>query len=67
MEKNVYYFVYFRSLDTLDYIYKRPYTRISPYLVGIVLAFYLHRRKLSGCGKNSLVSHTCVHANLYGL
>ncbi|KAG8198740.1 hypothetical protein JTE90_023505 [Oedothorax gibbosus] len=45
-----------RLYSTLDYIHKRPYTAISPYLVGIMLAYYLYVRKAKGCGKNGFVT-----------
>ncbi|KAG8181950.1 hypothetical protein JTE90_026891 [Oedothorax gibbosus] len=45
-----------RWMKFFNMVYTKPYTRISPYLVGIGLAYYLYKRRESACGKNSLVT-----------
>ncbi|CAL1280543.1 unnamed protein product, partial [Larinioides sclopetarius] len=33
--------------EYFDNIYSKPYTRISPYLIAILLAYYLHKRNFN--------------------
>ncbi|KAG8198743.1 hypothetical protein JTE90_023508 [Oedothorax gibbosus] len=33
-----------RFMDFFNYLYVRPYTRMGPYLIGILLAYILHKR-----------------------
>lgn len=40
----------------------RPYTRIGPYLIGIALAYGLHKKKQNGCEKDSWVSFYFMNA-----
>ncbi|GFW25938.1 nose resistant to fluoxetine protein 6 [Trichonephila clavipes] len=47
-----------RWTDYFDLLYIKPYTRMGPYLVGIVLAYYIHKRKQNGSRKLSLITLT---------
>ncbi|GFU10858.1 nose resistant to fluoxetine protein 6 [Trichonephila clavipes] len=47
-----------RWMDFFDKLYVKPYTRISPYLVGIIVAYYLFRRKQSNARKLNLITLT---------
>ncbi|GFT48275.1 nose resistant to fluoxetine protein 6, partial [Nephila pilipes] len=40
--------------DYTDIIYIKPYTRLGPYLLGIALAYYLHKRKETNSNKLSM-------------
>ncbi|GIY64968.1 nose resistant to fluoxetine protein 6 [Caerostris darwini] len=42
--------------DFSNKTYTKPYTRISPYLVGILLAYFLHRRKQNNSPKLNTVT-----------
>ncbi|GBM74405.1 Nose resistant to fluoxetine protein 6 [Araneus ventricosus] len=43
-----------------DLVYTKPYTRIGPYFVAILLAYYLHKKSLNkGTTKNSAVTLSC--------
>ncbi|GFY57919.1 nose resistant to fluoxetine protein 6 [Trichonephila inaurata madagascariensis] len=44
--------------DFFTKLYYKPYTRMSPYLVGIILAYYLFRRKQNNAGKLNLITLT---------
>ncbi|GFU16199.1 nose resistant to fluoxetine protein 6 [Nephila pilipes] len=47
-----------RWTDFFNKLYIKPYTRMSPYLVGIILAYYLFRRKQNNSGKLNLITLT---------
>ncbi|GFY57918.1 nose resistant to fluoxetine protein 6 [Trichonephila inaurata madagascariensis] len=47
-----------RWMGFFDKLYIKPYTRMSPYLVGIIVAYYLFRRKQSNAGKLNLITLT---------
>ncbi|GIY37579.1 nose resistant to fluoxetine protein 6 [Caerostris extrusa] len=40
--------------DHMNKVYVKPYTRIGPYLVGLALGYYLHKRKQNKSGKLKL-------------
>ncbi|GIY49817.1 nose resistant to fluoxetine protein 6, partial [Caerostris darwini] len=42
--------------DFTNKTYTKPYTRISPYLVGILLAYFLHRRKQNDSPKLNTIT-----------
>ncbi|KAG8173883.1 hypothetical protein JTE90_020463, partial [Oedothorax gibbosus] len=43
-------------LEYFRLIYEKPYGRISPYVIGIGLAYYLCKRKQNNSGENSLIT-----------
>ncbi|GBM80812.1 hypothetical protein AVEN_144538-1 [Araneus ventricosus] len=45
----------FRATDFFDLIYHKPYNRIGPYLIGILLAYYFYKRKQNNAPKLKLV------------
>ncbi|GFY45077.1 nose resistant to fluoxetine protein 6 [Trichonephila inaurata madagascariensis] len=42
--------------DQIDKIYTKPYARIGPYLVGILLAYYFIKRKQNNAGKLRMIT-----------
>ncbi|GBM80806.1 Nose resistant to fluoxetine protein 6 [Araneus ventricosus] len=48
----------FRATDFFDLIYHKPYNRIGPYLIGVLLAYYFYKRKQNNAPKLKLVSLT---------
>lgn len=50
------YFLIFSITVYFDKIYTKPYTRIGPYLIGILAAYLLFRRKMSNKPKHNWVS-----------
>lgn len=51
--------------DFFNKIYSKPYTRMGPYLVGLVLAYYVHRRKRSNAHSLNWVSINIITERNY--
>ncbi|GBM86237.1 Nose resistant to fluoxetine protein 6, partial [Araneus ventricosus] len=47
-------FFLLRATDFFDLIYHKPYNRIGPYLIGILLAYYFYKRKQNNAPKLKL-------------
>ncbi|KAF8796918.1 nose resistant to fluoxetine protein 6-like [Argiope bruennichi] len=45
-----------RWTNFFDKLYIKPYTRVGPYLIGILLAYYLHKRKQYNATKLNLIT-----------
>ncbi|GBN02282.1 hypothetical protein AVEN_263055-2 [Araneus ventricosus] len=49
-----------RFCEYFDVVYSKPYARINPYLVAILLAYYLHKKSFNtGTRRNNAVSLWC--------
>ncbi|GFU13151.1 o-acyltransferase like protein [Nephila pilipes] len=54
-----FYIVLKGAIDYIDILYRQPYTRISPYLIGFFLAHYVYKRRMNKAGKESTLTLFC--------